>query len=440
VSDEAPALAGEVLGDADAAGAALVALALAVPVELDDDAGVLVDVDLLARCADDGGGLGAVDDGARRGALGAEGDGVRDAGELVVVGGDAVGGVAGGVGDAVDELGEQVAGVALGAEVTLQVEAVTGCEGGAVTRAADADGGALFGLHAGPGDGVALAGLREAAGVFVDLELGAAADAGGAGGGGEQGHARLLEVVVIEGVGAGAQLALDAQVADVAGGGAGAALAGFVDGAGLAGARGVGGGGVEEDEVVGFFAVLEVVADAGVFEEAREEVEVALAVLDAEFALGVAAGELEFVVGEAELAEEFAGDVGDTHVLVYAAGDTAREDPEPGDELGAVGGEAAGAGAVLEARDDAVEPALAAIAEADGDAQGLAHDLGEGEIFALGEQLELAAEELGDGFARGHAQQQQGTLAERRADAAHSLFLGVRHGTPRLVGAGRAGG
>src|SRR4030095_10328672 len=63
---EAPPLAGPRVRDAEPAGAVLVALALAVPVELDLHAAVLVGEDLLSRRTDDGRGLHADDDGSVR--------------------------------------------------------------------------------------------------------------------------------------------------------------------------------------------------------------------------------------------------------------------------------------------------------------------------------------------------------------------------------------
>ena len=60
--DAAPALPGPDLGHPYPAGAGLVRLAVAVPVELDLDPTVLVRPDLLARLADDDGGLGTLDD------------------------------------------------------------------------------------------------------------------------------------------------------------------------------------------------------------------------------------------------------------------------------------------------------------------------------------------------------------------------------------------
>ena len=69
-----PAPAGGELRDADPAGALLVVLPLAVPVELDLHPAVLVGVELLTRRADDDGGLRAGDDRLGRDPLRPEGE------------------------------------------------------------------------------------------------------------------------------------------------------------------------------------------------------------------------------------------------------------------------------------------------------------------------------------------------------------------------------
>ena len=83
--DRSPALAGPGLRDADPAGAVLVLLAFAVPVELDLHAAVLVGVDLFAAGSDDDRGLAALHEGLRGDARRTEGRGERDAFESVTV-------------------------------------------------------------------------------------------------------------------------------------------------------------------------------------------------------------------------------------------------------------------------------------------------------------------------------------------------------------------
>src|SRR5262249_24207089 len=180
--DDAPLLAGPQGADADPAGAVLVELAVAVPVELDLHAAVLVGEDLLAVGADDDGGLGAVDAGPGRPPRRPEGQGRRDALELVAVD-DRAGllrgvraGHAGGVGQAGQHVG------AVGVEVLLQGELVADDEVAAVTLAGEHQARQRLLLHADadgppavPGDLADLGGLGGAAGVDAVVALGEAA-------------------------------------------------------------------------------------------------------------------------------------------------------------------------------------------------------------------------------------------------------------------------
>src|SRR5579875_337192 len=153
-----PLLAGPSLGHADPAGTLLIVLAELVPMELHDDAAVLIGPDLLAGFAHHGGGLGAVNDGARgdarRAVNGGGGDGLEGMGvETILVA-------------VVGNPGEQVFGVGVVTFVAGEGELIAGAEGPAVTRAADLFGGHFERGKAEAGAGFAIAGGGVEAGVL----------------------------------------------------------------------------------------------------------------------------------------------------------------------------------------------------------------------------------------------------------------------------------
>ena len=116
---------------------------------------------------------------------------------------------------------------------------------------------------------------------------------------------------------------------------------------------------VGQNERVLAILLLEVVTDAFFFHQAGNEVEIGLAVLDAVVAGDEIAVEAELEIGKAEILENLLDDVGSFLVLEDAAIGGAGEEPEPGDHLRAVGGEAAILRSLGEAADEAVPMTLA---------------------------------------------------------------------------------
>ena len=142
--DRSPALTGPWVGDADPAGAVLVLLTFAIPVELHLHAAVLVRVNLFAPRADDDRGLAALHERLGSDARRAVGRGERDALEIVAVrrlfprcSSDLE---AGPMARHVTDRGQQVRLVQVATVVILERELVTGIEIAAAAGALKHDG------------------------------------------------------------------------------------------------------------------------------------------------------------------------------------------------------------------------------------------------------------------------------------------------------------
>src|SRR4029453_9488059 len=168
--------------------------------------------------------------------------------------------------------------------------------------------------------------------------------------------------------------------------------------------------------------VNEEVEDAFVFQQARDEVVVGLAVLHAVLARLVAAGELEPVVGQAVFREQLLHDVGHGLLLEDAAVGGAREEPRPRDDVGRVARVPAHRPRLHEAADDAVQVTVAG-GGGDGDGDVLADDGVEVGVLVAADQLGPEVEEGGDPFGSGERRDEQRVGAEGRCDPEAAVRL-----------------
>src|SRR6478672_751526 len=146
---------------------------------------------------------------------------------------------------------------------------------------------------------------------------------------------------------------------------------------------------IDEDELVLAVAVFEVPVDALVFEQPRDEVVVALAVLYAVDPLAVRPEGLELELGNAVVLEHLLHDVGDGLVLEDAAIRCARQEPEPGIDRRLVREVAATMLPRAEARDEAVEVTLGVVALLDRYRHRLAEQVFRLEVGLGAQQVEL---------------------------------------------------
>ena len=109
--------------------------------------------------------------------------------------------------------------------------------------------------------------------------------------------------------------------------------------------------------------VLEVVENAVLLHQARDEIEVGFTVLDAVLALIIGGGQRELVVLEAATLEDLLDNVRDGLVLEDAAIGNAGKEPEPGHDFHLVVGEADVGTALGKSADKAVEVARAVIGQ-----------------------------------------------------------------------------
>ena len=116
--------------------------------------------------------------------------------------------------------------------------------------------------------------------------------------------------------------------------------------------------------------------------------------------------------------------VGGRLVLEDAAVGSAREEPEPGDDLGPVvpppllvlvAGE--------ETAHQAVEPAGRAVGQLDAEADGLAHDLGGLDRVVVGDHLQVVAEQPRDLLDAREGRQLEHVLAQRRLEDQEPVCL-----------------
>ena len=184
---------------------------------------------------------------------------------------------------------------------------------------------------------------------------------------------------------------------------------------------------VRQNQRVLAILVLEIVADALFFHQAGNEVEIRLAILHAVIASDEIAVETKLEIGEAEILENLLYDGGSFLVLEDAAIGGARQEPEPGDHLRAVGGQAAILRSLGEAADEAVPMPLLAIGVVDAQRDALAHHVLELDRIVFGQQVQIEMEKLRDGFGARETAQQEHVLAERGRDRDAAVLLCDRH-------------
>ncbi|MCY1515350.1 hypothetical protein D9M68_499330 [compost metagenome] len=412
--------------------AVFVALAVAVPAELHLHAAVLVDPDVFAGRPDHGGGLRALRARHARDAARAE----RERGGLhaemkAVLARHAAAGVAA-FAQAVHHRDDEVLAVVLVARCVLHGEAVAGRHAAHVgvagvdlglgLRFFEADARVVLAL---PRVAVAAHPLVHlVAAVVVAARLAARVEQVGPG---------LLEVEVVDHVGAGADLFGDFPLVDHFAAGVGGAVAREVADLRVAGQRLVRAHVVGQHQRVLVLVVLEVVVDALVLHEAAHEGEVGLLVLHAVLPLAVRGAEL-LLEGEAVLAQHVFKNLDDRLVLEDLAVAGAREVPQPGPHRGAVHGVARGAALAPdhgEARDLAVEVARRAAQRLDLQRERLAEQALHVDRGVRAQQVDLELEQLRQPFAAVHRAEQQLFFSKRGVgfdDSVHAALPWVYAG------------
>ncbi len=335
--DGAPVLAGPWIRHANPARRVLVVLALAIPVELDLHAAVLVGIDLLARRADDDRRLRALDDRLR----GYPGRAVR---RLAVERDDAALAVRLAAAHARHiGLGAQLAGrrnhqvfaVLVVAGKAVQLEQPARKQARRVAAAVPAFVLALQFLQADARIGLSVTGLDVLARIIVDLEfllcvvqriVVARLQIG----------ARLFEVEIAEAVFSGLHLLGNRPCRQVIALPM-AALDRRVVRNGLEPRdRVVGTDRIGQDEGVFSVLVLEVVVDTFLLHQPADEVEIRLAVLHAVFPGPVTAAQALLEIGEPVVLEHLLDDLGYGLSLEDAAVGAARQQPQPGPQGGPI--------------------------------------------------------------------------------------------------------
>ena len=184
----------------------------------------------------------------------------------------------------------------------------------------------------------------------------------------------------------------------------------------VAGCRRVCAVAVCEHQLVLAVGVLVEIVDALVLEQAVDEGEVGLAVLDAVGPLPIGAGESLLEVGESMVAEDRRDDVRDRLVLKDPAVGGARQKPEPGHQGGAIQCQAPLEADMREAIDVAVEKAPLPGRQQQRHRGRGAQQVVCGDIDLLAEQRELVLEWRAQALRAGHAGKEQLVRAERGVD------------------------
>ena len=355
--DHAPALARPWRHDTDPAACLLVALAVAVPVELDLYAAVFVGPDLFPRLADDGGGMHAGDAGPgrcqRRAELFGLGDRAEHAGidiardllgeihvarleivaqvPLLEIGVDL---------QVMHRIGDDVIRVGLAVRVILELEGEPGGQRAHAAGAAPELVADRLGLHPHAGLLVAQPGiLAIVAGIIVDLVVGVAVGALLDGVGHLEIGSRRQEVVIGQGDLSGCQAFLFGPFGDVIPAPAVGVVAGVIAQRRLARHRGMAVDPVAQHHLFRTrrrLVAVEVVIDPLLLHQPADEVEIAFAVLHAVVAFFIAVAEPFLEIGKPVVAEHLLDDLHRGHVLEDAAVPGAGQQPGPGPDLGHV--------------------------------------------------------------------------------------------------------
>ncbi len=171
---------------------------------------------------------------------------------------------------------------------------------------------------------------------------------------------------------------------------------------------------VRQDQDVLRVRVLEEVEDALLLHEPRHEVQVRLAVLHAELALGIAALAPDLEVRVALRREHGLQDLQHAHVLVDLAVAREREEPQPRHHLGAVAREVHRALAAREAADQAVDGPLRSVRQLDRQRDRRPQQVRGLDRVIRGEQVDVEGEGRGHAFHTGVAGHQEPVRPQRR--------------------------
>jgi hypothetical protein len=135
--------------------------------------------------------------------------------------------------------------------------------------------------------------------------------------------------------------------------------------------------------------LLEEIVNAFLFHEARDEVEIRLAVLDAVISRGEVAVELEFEIAKVQVFENLLDNVWNFFVLEDAAIGGPGQEPKPRDHLGVVCSEFAILVPLREAADETVPVAVFAVGVLNGNTYRFADDILETEGVVFREKVEI---------------------------------------------------
>src|SRR5580704_11280587 len=324
-------------------------------------------------------------------------------------------------------VGQKIGCVLVCAGMARKIKTIAGGKGAAASgpHANQVDG--LFFLHADLGARFSFAFLGVLAGIIEHFIFVVAADFENGLFVGQQAGAGSFEIVVGQRIFSGTKFLLEIPGTDeifvFQVGAAGKIEACF----GLAGAGLVDAGLIAHDQSVLVLFVLEEIVDAVLFHEARDEIEVRLAVLHAIFALLKAALQRIAEITEPAILEDLGDDVRDGHVLKDAAIGSPGKKPEPGNNLAVIMSEALIHSGLREAADVAVKKPFAAIGEGKRNAHLLADDFREINGSVFGKQLSRNAEKPGDAFLSRETVEEKDIFPERGVDSNDSFVLRVWH-------------
>ena len=436
-----PLVSGHGLADPNPAGAVAAGVPDPVPVEPDLDPAIFVGVDLLALGPHHDGRLDPVHHRARRDPGRPEGHLVGDAHELVdifrrlrrrlpidpreesrLV-------------QVVDDLGEDIGLVVeVFPIVVLQREAESAGKGAAGARSPEGGDAALLGLHPDRREPVSRVSPGVGPGVVIELPVPGTQPLHSIHRYREIGFGGL-EVEIAEGALPGPDLLEDAEVRKNVRRQL-AAAGPLIHRLFLAGAGIVLPWGVRQHQGVLFLLVFEKVKNPLFLEEPGDEIEIGFPVLDRIFPGLVRSAEAKTHIVQGMLAEKGLDDLRHSLVLEDPAVGGLGQQPEPGNQGGGIeciphfDGLVPSAASLAEAGNHAVEAALPAVGQFDGDRDVLADDLIEGDGVVLRDQPKFKAEKAGDALGSAKACKEQYISPQGRVDGKWPVFLGGAHETP----------
>src|ERR1700676_4036806 len=322
---------------------------------------------------------------------------------------------------------QKIGCILIGTGMAGKIKTIAGGKGAAASGTPPNQVDSLFFLHTNLSARFSFAFLGVLAGIIEHFIFVVAADFENGFFVGQQAGAGSLEVVIRQSIFPGAKFLFEIPGGDeifvFEVDAAGKIEAGF----GLAGAGLVDARLIAHDEGVLVLFVLEEIVDAVLFHEARDKIEVRLAVLHAIFALLKVTLQRIAEIPEAAILEDLGDDVRDGHILKDAAISSSGEKPEPRNNFGVVVSETLVHSGLREAADVAVQIAFAAIGESKRDANLLANNFGEINGGVFGKELGGDAEKPGDAFLRGKTMEQEHVLPQRGVDSNDSFVLRVSH-------------